>query len=90
MDDWYSKPSEQYVGEKFGEITVDGAKYSIHAFLRQQEPSKSGTSTFVQFFSFVHDAEPVSVEVPVKVIRLVDVEAQDVTRIQLLQDNVGS
>ena len=51
VDDWYSKPSEQYVGEKFGEITVDGAKYSIHAFLRQQEPSKSGTSTFVQFFS---------------------------------------
>ena len=51
VDDWYSKPSENYVGEKFGEITVDGAKYSIHAFLRQQEPSKSGTSTFVQFFS---------------------------------------
>ena len=53
VDDWYSKPSEQYVGEKFGEITVDGAKYSIHAFLRQQEPSKSGTSTFVQFFSIL-------------------------------------
>jgi len=51
VDDWYSKPSEQYVGDKFGEITVDGAKYTIHAFLRQQEPSKSGTSTFVQFFS---------------------------------------
>ena len=51
VDDWFSKPSENYVGEKFGEITVDGAKYTIHAFLRQQEPSKSGTSTFVQFFS---------------------------------------
>ena len=51
VDDWYSKPSENYVGEKFGEITVDGAKYTIHAFLRQSEPSKSGTSTFVQFFS---------------------------------------
>ena len=51
VDDWFSKPSEQYIGEKFGEITVDGAKYTIHAFLRQQEPSKSGTSTFVQFFS---------------------------------------
>ena len=25
VDDWYSKPSEQYVGEKFGEITVDAA-----------------------------------------------------------------
>ena len=51
VDDWFSKPSENYVGEKFGEITVDGAKYTIHAFLRQSEPSKSGTSTFVQFFS---------------------------------------
>ena len=51
VDDWFSKPSEQYIGEKFGEIEVDGAKYTIHAFLRQQEPSKSGTSTFVQFFS---------------------------------------
>ena len=51
VDDWYSQPSENYVGDKFGEITVDGATYTIHAFLRQQEPSKSGTSTFVQFFS---------------------------------------
>ena len=51
VDDWFSKPSENYIGEKFGEITVDGAKYTIHAYLRQQEPSKSGTSTFVQFFS---------------------------------------
>ena len=56
VDDWYSKPSENYVGEKFGEITVDGAKYTIHAFLRQQEPSKSGTSTFVQFFSIRQSA----------------------------------
>ncbi len=51
VDDWYSKPSEAYIGPKFGEITVDGAKYTIHAFLRDQEPSKTGTSTFVQFFS---------------------------------------
>jgi len=56
VDDWYSKPSENYVGEKFGEIEVDGAKYTIHAFLRQQEPSKSGTSTFVQFFSIRQSA----------------------------------
>ena len=51
VDDWYSKPNEQYIGEKFGEIEVDGAKYTIHAFLRQQEPSKTGTSTFLQIFS---------------------------------------
>ena len=51
VDDWFSKPNEQYIGEKFGEITVDGATYTIHAFLRQQEPSKTGTSTFLQIFS---------------------------------------
>ncbi|MCR5378236.1 MAG: glycoside hydrolase family 11 protein [Fibrobacter sp.] len=51
VDDWFSKPNEQYVGDKFGEITVDGATYTIHAFVRQQEPSKTGTSTFLQIFS---------------------------------------
>ncbi len=51
VDDWFSKPSEQYIGKKFGSITVDGGTYSIHAYLRQNEPSKAGTSTFVQFFS---------------------------------------
>lgn len=40
VDDWYSKPNTQYIGDQFGEITVDGAKYTIHAFLRQEEPSK--------------------------------------------------
>jgi hypothetical protein len=51
VDDWYSKPNEQYIGEKFGEIEVDGAKYTIHAFLRQQETSPWGTMTFLQIFS---------------------------------------
>jgi len=51
VDDWFAKPSEMYIGEKFGEIYVDGATYTIHAFLRQQEPSQSGTSTFLQIFS---------------------------------------
>ena len=52
IDDWYSKPNEQYIGEKFGEITVDGARYTIHVFLRQQENgSPWGTQTYLQFFS---------------------------------------
>ena len=51
VDDWYSKPSEQYVGPKQGEITVDGATYTIHTFIRDQEASKTGTSTFLQIFS---------------------------------------
>lgn len=56
VDDWYSKPNENYVGAKFGEITVDGATYTIHAYLRQQEPSKTGTSTFLQIFSIRQSA----------------------------------
>lgn len=51
VDDWYSKPSDQYIGEKFGELEVDGAKYTVHAYVRQQEASKTGTSTFLQIFS---------------------------------------
>lgn len=51
VDDWYSKPNNQYVGDEFGKITVDGATYTIHAFVRQQEASKTGTSTFLQIFS---------------------------------------
>ena len=51
VDDWFSKPSESYIGAKRGEITVDGATYTIHAYLRQQEASKTGTSTFLQIFS---------------------------------------
>ena len=51
VDDWFSKPSEQYVGPKQGEITVDGATYTIHTYVRDQEASKTGTSTFLQIFS---------------------------------------
>jgi len=51
VDDWYSKPNSQYVGDQFGTLDVDGATYTIHAFVRQQEPSKTGTSTFLQIFS---------------------------------------
>lgn len=51
VDDWYSKPNDQYIGEKFGELEVDGAKYTVHAYVRQQEASKTGTSTFLQIFS---------------------------------------
>ena len=51
VEDWFSKPNEQYIGQKFGEIEVDGSKYTIHAYLRQQEASKTGNSTFLQIFS---------------------------------------
>ena len=51
VDDWYSKPNEQYIGPKFGELNVDGGTYTIHAFVRDNEYSKLGQSTFLQIFS---------------------------------------
>ncbi|MCQ2062078.1 MAG: glycoside hydrolase family 11 protein [Fibrobacter sp.] len=56
VDDWFSRPSEAYIGAKRGEITVDGDTYTIHAYLRQQEASKTGTSTFLQIFSVRQNA----------------------------------
>ena len=51
VDDWFTKPSTQYLGEKKGEITVDGDTYDIYTFTRVNQPSIKGTSTFPQFFS---------------------------------------
>ena len=51
VDDWYSKPNEQFIGPKFGELNVDGGTYTIHAFVRDKEYSKLGQSTFLQIFS---------------------------------------
>ena len=51
VDDWYSKPNEQFIGPKFGELNVDGGTYTIHAFVRDNEYSKLGQSTFLQIFS---------------------------------------
>ena len=50
VDDWYNKPGS-YLGQKKGEITVDGDTYDIHENTRVQQPSIKGTSTFPQFFS---------------------------------------
>ena len=51
VDDWFTKPSPQYLGTKKGEITVDGDTYDIYTFTRVNQPSIKGTSTFPQFFS---------------------------------------
>ena len=50
VDDWYNKPGS-YLGQKKGEITVDGDTYDIHENTRVQQPSIKGTSTVPQFFS---------------------------------------
>lgn len=51
VDDWFSKPSPQYLGTKMGELEVDGDIYDIYTYTRVNQPSVSGTSTFPQFFS---------------------------------------
>lgn len=56
VDDWFSKPSPQYLGDKKGEITVDGDTYDIYTYTRVQQPSIKGTSTFPQFFSVRRNA----------------------------------
>lgn len=56
VDDWFSKPSPQYLGTKKGEITVDGDTYDIYTYTRVNQPSIEGTSTFPQFFSVRRNA----------------------------------
>ena len=56
VDDWFTKPSTQYLGTKKGEITVDGDTYDIYTYTRVNMPSIKGTSTFPQFFSVRRNA----------------------------------
>ena len=55
VDDWYNKPGN-YLGQKKGEITVDGDTYDIHENTRNQQPSIKGTATFQQYFSVRRNA----------------------------------
>lgn len=56
VEDWFSKPNPSYLGEKKGEITVDGDTYDIYTYTRVNQPSIEGTSTFPQFFSVRRNA----------------------------------
>jgi len=51
VDDWFGEINEAYIGPKLGEYELDGAKYSVHAFLRDNVESWTGTSTYVQYFA---------------------------------------
>ena len=51
VDDWFSKPGANLLGQRKGEFTVDGDTYEIWQNTRVQQPSIKGTSTFPQFFS---------------------------------------
>ena len=56
VDDWFTKPSTTYLGDRKGEITVDGDTYDIYTYTRVNQPSIEGTSTFPQFFSVRRNA----------------------------------
>ena len=51
VDDWFGEIDEAYIGPKLGEYELDDAKYSVHAFLRDNLESWTGTSTYVQYFA---------------------------------------
>jgi len=51
VDDWFGEINEAYIGPKLAEYELDDAKYSVHAFLRDNVESWTGTSTYVQYFA---------------------------------------
>lgn len=51
VDDWFGEIDEAYIGPKLGEYELDDAKYSVHAFLRDNVESWTGASTYVQYFA---------------------------------------
>ena len=51
VDDWYSKPGANLLGQKQGEFVVDGDTYEIYRNTRVNQPSIIGVKTFPQFYS---------------------------------------
>jgi hypothetical protein len=51
VDDWFTKPGPNLLGQRKGEFTVDGDNYEIFQNIRVQALSIMGTQTFPQFYS---------------------------------------
>ena len=51
VDDWFSEPGANLLGQRKGEFTVDGATYEIYQNTRNNAPSIKGNQTFPQYFS---------------------------------------
>ena len=51
VDDWFSEPGPNLLGQRKGEFTVDGATYEIYQNQRNNAPSIKGNQTFPQYFS---------------------------------------
>ena len=56
VDDWFSTPSEEYLGEKVGEFVVDGDTYDIWKSLRNTQPMIQGDKSFLQVVSLRRNA----------------------------------
>jgi len=51
VDDWFSEPGPNLLGQKKGEFQVDGATYEVYQNQRNNAPSIKGNQTFPQYFS---------------------------------------
>ena len=51
VDDWFSEPGPNLLGQRKGEFTVDGATYEIYQNTRYNAPSIKNNQTFPQYFS---------------------------------------
>ena len=51
VDDWFSEPGPNLLGQRKGEFEVDGATYEIYQNQRNNAPSIKGNQTFPQYFS---------------------------------------
>lgn len=50
LEDWFSEPNPEYLGEKKGEITVDGDTYDIYSF-KQNKLYVQGDVNYPTFYS---------------------------------------
>ena len=51
VDDWFSEPGPNLLGQRKGEFEVDGATYEVYQNQRNNAPSIKGNQTFPQYFS---------------------------------------
>ena len=56
VDDWFSAPSEDFLGEKVGEFVVDGDTYDIWKIRRNTQPTIQGDMSFWQVVSVRRNA----------------------------------
>lgn len=51
VEDWFSVPDPQYLGEKKGEFEVDGETYDVYTFIQNNHVSAQGNKSYPMFYS---------------------------------------